>query len=188
MVLAGADVLCGVVGNTIAQGGEGGDDQVVQLDGCGVTGHDGGAEAVDNALNDDVADGDEALLHDAGHRDDDQLLENGEGELLGLALHLDLMEPTHHHSHGQHAADALAQEGSPGHTGHAHLERGDKQDVHADVGHRGHRQEIERSFGIAQGGENAGSDVVEEYKRQAPDVDIQIQFGIRHQLCRGIDE
>ena len=43
-------VLGGIVGDTVAQGGEGGDNQVVQLHRSGVSGHHIRAEAIDNAL------------------------------------------------------------------------------------------------------------------------------------------
>ena len=64
--LSGTQVLGSVVGDAVGQGGEGGDHEVVELDGGGVTGHDAGPEAVDDALDHDIADGDEALLQDAG--------------------------------------------------------------------------------------------------------------------------
>ena len=60
--LLGADVLGSIVGDAVAQGGERGNDQVVQLNGSRVTGNDAGTKAVDDTLDDDVSDRDETLL------------------------------------------------------------------------------------------------------------------------------
>ena len=86
------------------------------------------------------------------------------------------------------APDALAQEGGPGHTGHAHLETGHEQNVHADVGQGRDGQEVEGGLAVAQRGEDAGGDVVEEHEGQAQHVDVQIQRGICQNFVRGVDE
>ena len=93
-----------------------------------------------------------------------------------------------HHHHGQHAADTLTQEGSPCHTGNAHLETCHEQDVHADVGQRRDRKEVEGGLAVAKGREDAGGNVVEEHEGQTQNVDVQIQRRIRKDLLRGVDE
>ena len=62
-------VLGGVVGNAVSQGGKGGGDQVIQLDCSRISRRDAYAAAVDHALDHDVANGDEALLQNAGDGD-----------------------------------------------------------------------------------------------------------------------
>ncbi len=71
--MMGSQVLGRIIGNSVADGGEGGDDHVVQLHRRGIAGHDRGAEAVDDALDHDIAYGDKALLEDAGDGDDKDL-------------------------------------------------------------------------------------------------------------------
>ena len=186
--LAGTHVLGGVVGNAVAQSGEGGDDHIVQLDRCGVTGDDAGTKGVDDALQDDVAHRDEALLQDAGDGDHGHLAQHVPGEEHHLVGGLEGTDAAEHHHHGQHAAHALAQEGGPCHTGYAHLETGHEQDIHADVGQRRDCQKIEGRFAVAKSGEDAGGDVVEEHEGQAQHVDIQIQRRICKDLLRGVDE
>ena len=65
--LSGADILRGVVGHTVAKGRERGDHQIVQLYRGGIARNNSRAKAVDNALNDDVAHRDKALLQGAGN-------------------------------------------------------------------------------------------------------------------------
>lgn len=61
-VFAGAKILCREIGDTVSDGGKGGNDQIVQLYGGGVSGHDGGAETVDDALDQYISYGNKALL------------------------------------------------------------------------------------------------------------------------------
>ena len=105
-----------------------------------------------------------------------------------MTLGVEGADAAEHHHHGQHAADTLTQEGSPCHTGNAHLETGDEQDVHADVGQRRDCKEVEGGLAVAKGREDAGGNVVEEHEGQAQNVDIQIQRGICKDLLRGVDE
>ena len=186
--LAGPHVLGGVVGNAVAQGGEGGDDHVVQLDGGRVACNDAGTKGVDDALQDDVAHRDEALLQDAGDGHHGDLAQHIPGEPHRLALCGDGLHAAEHHHHGQDAAHTLAQEGRPGHTGHTHVEPGHEQDVHADVGQRRDGQEVERRLAVTQRREDAGGNVVEEHERQAQNVDVQIQGRVRQDFLRGVDE
>ena len=105
-----------------------------------------------------------------------------------MTLGVEGADAAEHHHHGQHAADTLTQEGSPCHTGNAHLETGDEQDVHADIGQRRDCKEVEGGFAVAKGREDAGGNVVEEHEGQTQNVDIQIQRGICKDLLRGVDE
>ncbi len=98
----------------------GGDDHIVQLDRCGVTGDDAGTKGIDDALQDDVAYRDEALLQDAGDGDHGYLAQHVPGEEHHLVGGLEGTDAAEHHHHGQHAAHALAQEGGPCHTGVSH--------------------------------------------------------------------
>ena len=70
-----------------------------------------------------------------------------------MTLGVESADAAEHHHHGQHAADTLTQEGSPCHTGDAHLETGDEQDVHADVGQRRDCKEVEGGLAVAKGRE-----------------------------------
>ena len=105
-----------------------------------------------------------------------------------MTLGAESADAAEHHHHGQHAADTLTQEGSPCHTGNAHLKTGHEQDIHADVGQRRDRKEVEGGLAIAKGRENAGGNVVEEHEGQTQNVDVQIQRRVRKDLLRGIDE
>lgn len=183
-----ADVLGGVVGHTVGQGGEGGDDQVVQLYSGGVARHNAGAKAVDAPLEDDVAHGDEALLEDAGDGNDGNFFQQQGGEHRRGLRGFHLSQAGAYHTHRQDAADSLAEEGGPGHASHPHVKGGDKEDIHRDVGSGGGRQEEERGPGVSQGGEYAGGDVVEKDEGQAPDVDIQVELGGGEGPLRGVDE
>lgn len=75
VILPCAEVLRREAGHAVAERGERGGDHVVQLDGCGIARHDRRTEAVDDALDHDVADRDEALLQNARDGDDRDLAE-----------------------------------------------------------------------------------------------------------------
>ena len=105
-----------------------------------------------------------------------------------MTLGMEGADAAEHHHHSQHAADTLTQEGSPCHTGNAHLETGYEQDIHADVGQRRDRKEVEGGLAVAKGREDAGGNVVEEHEGQTQNVDVQIQCRICKDLLRGVDE
>ena len=101
---------------------------------------------------------------------------------------MDLRQTAEHEHQRQHAAHALAQERCPRNAVHAHAERRDEQDIHRDVRERRGHEEEERRFGIAKRGENTGRHIIEKHKRQAADVDVQIQLRVLHDLIRRVDE
>ena len=70
IIFAGPEVLRRIVGNAVAERGKGRDNHVVELHRRRVARHDGSSKAVDDALDDDVADGNKALLQDARNGDD----------------------------------------------------------------------------------------------------------------------
>lgn len=88
----------------------------------------------------------------------------------------------------QQTADALTDEGGPGHTLHVHMEFGDKEDVHADIREGGAGQEIKRRFGIAKCGENPGCNIIIEDKGQAVYVDVEVLLGRVKQLFRRMNQ
>ena len=186
--LARAQILGSIVGNAVADGGKRGDDQIVQLHRSGIARHNVRAEAVNDALDQDIAHGDEALLQNAGDGDDHEPPQQLPGKQYHLPLAGQLLQPADDHGHRQHAADALAQEGRPGHACHAHFEGRDKQNVHGDVAQGGHRQEDKGRPAVSQGGENARGNVIEKYEGQTPDVDIQIQRRVGEHFLRGVDQ
>ena len=128
------------------------------------------------------------MLKNAGHGDDGDLFQQQGGEQRRGLRSLHLPQAGAHRPDGQDAADPLAEEGRPGHSGDAHVKGGDEQDVHGDVGGGGNRQEEKGRPGVPQGGENAGGDVVEKDKGQAPDIDIQIELGPGKGRLRRADE
>lgn len=71
------------------------------------------------------------------------------GEEGNLPLGLDCFQSAQDEQQGQNAADALAQEGGPGHAGHAHVKDGDKENIHRDVGGGRAGQEPKRRLGVA---------------------------------------
>ena len=176
------------VAHAVGQGGKGGDNQVVELHSGGVAGNDAGAKAVDDALDDDIAHGHEALLQDTGHGNAGNAAEHGEGESRSAANGFNAAQPKQHDDHGQYAADALAEEGGPGNTGHTHLEGRDEENVHGDVGGGGGGQEVEGRLGIAQGGEDAGGQIVEEEEGEAVEIDVQVDEAVGHEFLGGLDE
>ena len=128
-----AYVLRGEAGHAVSDGGEAGDGEGVELNCRGVTGDDGGgAEAVDHILNEQVADGDEALLKHAGDCDLAYICEGGSAE-----------QPAAGNVHGFHAAQqqeqreqacgSLSDEGSPGGACDSHLERNYENAVEDNV-------------------------------------------------------
>ena len=185
-----AEVLRREVRNAVAQRHERRDDEVVQLDRRGIARHNGRAERIDDTLQHDIADGDEALLQDTRDGDARHAAEQSAGEDRSpLALRqVDLRQTAEHEHQRQHAAHALAQERCPRNAVHAHAERRDEQDIHRDVRERRSHEEEERRFGIAERGENTGRHIIEKHKRQAADVNVQIQLRVLHDLIRRVDE
>ena len=102
--LVGSDILSRVVGNSVGQGGEGSNHQIVELDSRGISGDDAGAEAVDDTLDDDVSHGNEALLKDAwnGYRGDSFKI--GPGKPLNLFLCLNPPKPSENKNQRQDTA------------------------------------------------------------------------------------
>lgn len=60
--LSRANVLRGIVGNAVSERGKRGNDEVIELHARGVARDDAGAEGVDHALQNNIADGNKALL------------------------------------------------------------------------------------------------------------------------------
>ncbi len=186
--LVGTQILGGEVGNSVSEGGEGCNDQIVDFYRGTVSGHDAGAEGVDDALNHDVANGNKALLEHTGQCHDSDTAQQILGKQRGFFAGSEGAEPTEHYKHSKNTADALTQEGCPCHTVNTHFECGDKQDIHKNVRRRGNGQKDERSLGIAQSGEYAGCDVVEEHKGKTQKIDVEVELRICHNVVRGVDE
>ena len=89
--------------------------------------------------------------------------------------------------HRQHAADALAQEGSPRHACHAHVEGCDEQHIQRDIGNGGSSQKQEGRARIAQGSKDARSNVVKEQEHQPTRVDVEVEHGIVIDFHRGLN-
>ena len=98
-----------------------------------------------------------------------------------------LFQPQQHRCHGAQAADALAQEGGPGHAVHAHAPRGHKEDIHPNVAQGGNHQEQEGRAGISHGGEDARGNIVEEQEQQAAGINVEIGFRVGHELGGRVD-
>ena len=119
-VLSGSQILCRVIGNAVAQGCKGCDHQIVQLDRAGVSRHHAGAEAVDNALQNHVANGNKALLQHTRNRDPGDALKHSPGKQRYF-IRLNPRKAAQNHQYGQNTADALADQRGPCHTGDAHV-------------------------------------------------------------------
>ena len=91
------------------------------------------------------------------------------------------------HAQGQNAADALADQRGPCHTGHAHGKHRDKDHIHDDIGGGGKRKKEKRCSGIAKAGKNARGNVIEHHKGKADDINAQIQKRIGKNGFRGAD-
>ena len=131
---SGSQVLSGVVGNTVPQRRKGGDHQIVELDCSRITGHDARSEAVDHALQDDIADRNKALLQDTGNGDLCDFYADGRGENPAAFFSPDGPEFFHHNEQCEESADTLAYEGRPGYTGDTHVKACHEPDIHGDVG------------------------------------------------------
>ena len=186
--LARTQILGGIIGNAVTDGGKRSDDQIVQLHRSGIARHNVRAEAVDDALNQDIAHGDEALLQNAGDGDDHEPSQQIAGKQHRLPLAGKLLQAANDHGHRQHAADTLTQERCPRHARHAHLEGRNEQNIHGDVAQGRRRQKDKGRLAVAKGGENARGNVIEEYEGQTPDVDIQIQRRVGEHLLRGVNQ
>ena len=162
-----AQVLGGEVGHTVAQRGKGGGHQIVQLDGRRIARHNGGAKAVDHALNDDVAHGDAALLQHTGDGHPCQPAQHGPGKGPALLLRRKPPQPAKHHPDRQHAAGALTEKGGPGHAGHAHPEGRHEKDIHKNIAERGCRQKPEGRPAVAQCGKDARGHIVKQQEGHA---------------------
>ena len=88
----------------------------------------------------------------------------------------------------QHAAHALAQKRRPGNTGNAHVERRNKQNIDRDIRRGRAGKKDKRRFGVAQRGENAGRDIVEEHERKPVDVNIEVELRVREDFFRRLNE
>ena len=86
----------------------------------------------------------------------------------------ELYEAAEDHDKRQHAAHALTQKRRPSDAGHAHIERRDEQDIDRDVRRRRAGEEDKRRFGIAQRGENAGRDIIQEHERQTVNINVEV--------------
>ena len=99
----------------------------------------------------------------------------------------DLLQPPEYHQDCQHAADSLAEKSRPGHSGHSHMEGSHEPDIHSDVGERGDRQKEEGRPGISQSRKDPRGYIIKEHERKPPDINIQIELGIRQDLRRRMD-
>ena len=150
IIFAGPEVLRRIVGNTVAERGKGRDNHVVELHRRRVACHDGRAEAVDDALDDDVADGNKALLQDARNGDDREPSKMVPREDLYFSFRRDFRKAAEDDHKRQHAADSLAQKRRPGNTGNAHVERRNKQNIDRDIRRGRAGKKDKRRFGVAQ--------------------------------------
>ena len=68
----------------------------------------------------------------------------------------------------------LAQKRRPGNTGNAHVERRNKQNIDRDIRRGRAGKKDKRRFGVAQRGENAGRDVIQEHERQTVNINVEV--------------
>ena len=184
----GPQVLGREIGYPVADGGKGGDHQVVQLHRRGISGGHTDPEAVYPALDQHVPHRDEGLLQDAGDGHYGYLSQQAPGEDQNLRFRPDVPQPLQHQSQRQDAACPLAEECGPGHACDSHGEALHEEDVDQDIGRGGQGQEEEGRPGVPQGREDACGDIVKEQEGQPPDIDVQVQGGIRHDLRLGLHQ
>lgn len=151
-----AHILRRVVGDAGSERGKGGNHEVVQLDGSGISGNHAGAEAVDDALNKNISHRDKALLQDTRNSDNSDFLKQRSGKQRDTPPRGNRPQSFNYYRNCEDTAHTLAEEGCPGDTGNAHVKGGHKQDVHRDIRCGGDRQEPERCPGISECGENTG--------------------------------
>ena len=187
-LFACANVLGGIVAQAVGDGGNGSDGHVVQLDGCRIAAHSRRAEGIDHALDDDVADGDEALLEGTRNGNMEDFPQDGEREQAAIPLMLQGMHLLQDSNQSGDTAQALAQESCPGNACNTHVEFLYEKDIHKDVGNGADRQEPEGRLRIAQSGEDARCHIIDQQEHIAQQINIQVQFGIGEDFFRRVDE
>ena len=75
----------------------------------------------------------------------------------------------------QNGGDALGNGGSQSHTGHIHVENGDKNHIQHHVDHAGKTQIHQRTSGITGSPQNGGAVVVHHGESDAREVDLHVQ-------------
>ena len=128
------------------------------------------------------------MLNRAGDGDNQHLFQQHSGEKRAFLAADDLMHLLQYENHGDNAADGLAQERRPRHAGHAHVEVTDEEDIHKNIRNRGHGEEVERRFGIPQGGENARRDLIEHQENITHEVNLDVRHGVLHRLHRRVQQ
>lgn len=114
-----ADVLRCKVRDSVSDRCQGSDDKVVELYRGGISGDDTRAKGVDDALNDDIPNRDEALLQNTRNRDDGDFLKHTPRKYRNLSMRFDGFETPEHKNNRKDTTDALAYERCPRNTIHA---------------------------------------------------------------------
>ena len=141
-----------------------------------------------NKFDDDVAHRNETLLEDTRNGNHRRIAQNTPRKDFDFAFGFDLLELNQNERDGKNTTYALTKERRPRNARDAHFESRDEQNIHTDICKRRASKEYKRRAAVPHCRENTRCDVVEEHKRQAPNVDVEIEFGIRHNLARRADK
>ena len=175
-----AEVLPHVDGHGVAKGGGGDLQDAVELVGGGISGHEDDVEAVDHALHDHAAHGDDHVLH--RHRRAQRHQAQAEPDVRAQVLPADADETAA--PEGAQADErraALSDDRGDGRALHAHIEGGHEEQVQRDIDRAGEDHRQKRRPAIAHGAEDSRKEVEGHDHRQAPEDDAYVGK-------RGIDD
>ena len=175
--LACAKILGNKRRNRIADGHKNQRKDVLYPHRCRISGKRLRAERVDHRLHDHHTDGHGGLLQDRRHGDAQHRAQHPPVKPLKGALVAP--HPVQEDQQRKHGGNALGDQGRQRCTEHAQPQPGDHPEVHKNIENRRENQQPQRNFGLPDGGEHRGEDVVHKQKRKAHKIHPQIQHGIR---------
>ena len=185
---AGAEVLRGESGKPARHGGQRGQNEGIELDSRYISREYRGTVAVDYRLDYEVTDGNETLLKHARYGDVTHLPQKHDGESFGFALRAQFTQFDEQGEYTGESRDALREESSPRETRNAQRDRHREYEVERDVRDARRDKEIKRRARIAQSGEYARADVVQQNEQKAAYINIKVEKRIVHYVGGGIEQ
>ena len=172
------------VGHTVAKRDNRRYRHIVEFDCRGVSARRPRAERIDESLYDNVADGYERLLQNAGDCDDGNLFQNFEIDFFNLfvAFVRKFSEPYEHKCKSKNRADSLTKERRPRHAFNAHMKGFYENDIDDNVCDRRRRKKQKRGKGVAECRKYARRDIVRQKENIAAEIyhQVFVRIGENH--------
>ena len=175
-------------GKAVGKGGHAGHAEYIQFLAGGESCYDCRAIAVDGRLHENVADGNKALLQNAGNGDNSHLLQHGQREFFVGFLGLQLLQTMNEREESQDTGSSLCRKGGPGDPCHTHVQPDDKNQIQNDIPDGRTNEEIQGRAAVPQRSEYAVTDVIQEGEQIAQYINFQINRGVRENISRCFDE